>query len=81
MTRIGSKLLGFKQGQEIEMQRPTRTYFEQIPVAAVKKLVDEFLPPEKEMIDDQARGVETREKATAALQLPAHLHCRKRTLP
>ncbi|MGH9497919.1 MAG: hypothetical protein ACRD3L_02140 [Terriglobales bacterium] len=64
------------------MQTSTRTHFAQISVATVKKLVDEILPAEKETNnDDRAGGIETREKCTPALQSPAHLHCRKRTLP
>jgi hypothetical protein len=57
--------------------KSTRTYFKQIPVAAVKKLVEEF-PSHKETSQNQADDIETHRKTTAPLQVPAHLHCRKR---
>jgi hypothetical protein len=59
------------------MQKSTRTHFEQIPVAAVKKLVEEL---EKETSGDEVVHVEAPERGAARLHSPEHLHCRNRTL-
>jgi|HubBroStandDraft_5_1064220.scaffolds.fasta_scaffold400802_2 hypothetical protein len=59
------------------MQKTTSTHFEQIPVAAVKKLVEEL---EKETSGDEVVPVDAPERSAATLHPPEHLHCRKRTL-
>ena len=61
------------------MHKSTATYFEQIPIATVKKLVEDP-PGRKEMNGDRADRFETPEESAAVLRSQEHLHCRMRIL-
>jgi hypothetical protein len=56
------------------MHRSTATYFEQVPVAAVKKKLLEELPKKEAASRGQVVGAG---KISPALHLQAHVLCRK----
>jgi hypothetical protein len=54
--------------------RNSKTYFEQIPVEVVKKIVEEL--PEKEDIGNDNEAVETPRIKAEPYFVGTHLHCR-----
>jgi len=73
MTRIAPGLVLFCSGgkEEVRMQKSMSTHFEQIPVAAVKRLIEEF--PARSQLENGSLA--SAEKATS--HLPAGFLCRK----
>jgi hypothetical protein len=53
LTRIASRLLAFKCSEEIQMAKP-KTYFEQVPLEIIKKIIKEENPPEGIIKPDRA---------------------------
>jgi hypothetical protein len=74
MTRIAQALvLFYRRKEEVRMQKSTSTHFEQIPVAAVKKRIEE-----SPVGSQRENGrVTSPEKAMATSHLPAGLFCRR----